>query len=135
MHQIHERNPRELREFGLLTGSIVLGLFGLVLPWLFRADSFPLWPWIVAGVLVAWAIIAPASLRPVYRGWMRFGLTIGTVLTPVILSIVFFFLILPFGLAMRLFREDPMRRKRNENSASYRVESHHHAANHMERPF
>ncbi len=65
-HGIPELDRKGLREFGLVTGTIVAVLFGLFFPWLLER-AFPLWPWVVFGVLGAWALVAPLSLRPLYR--------------------------------------------------------------------
>ena len=50
----------------------------------------------------AWAWWRRIALRPVYRGWMRFGLLLSRVTTPLILGIVFFLVITPIGLVRRL---------------------------------
>ncbi len=71
-HPIPELDRKGLREFGLTTGAIIAALFGALFPWLLER-AFPLWPWIILLVLGGWALVAPASLRPVYRLWMRFG--------------------------------------------------------------
>ena len=49
---IPELDAAGLRRFALVTGAILAVLFGVLLPWLF-GFGFPLWPWIVAGVLAA----------------------------------------------------------------------------------
>jgi hypothetical protein len=134
VHEINQLNPKELREFGFVTGSIVAALFGLFFPWLLNTE-IPLWPWVLAGILAAWAVVAPASLQPVYRGWMRFGLLIGSITTPLILGIVFFGVILPTGLIMRAVRHDPMARKLDEAVTSYRVVSRKNDVKSIERPF
>ena len=64
------------------------GLFGLFFPWLLEAQ-IPLWPWALAGILAAWALLAPASLRPVYRLWMRLGLLLSRITTPIVHGRVF----------------------------------------------
>ena len=73
MKSIPTLDKKGYREFGLVTGAIVVGLFGLLLPWIFDWN-FPRWPWIIFGVLGAMALIAPMSLKPVYKYWMMFGL-------------------------------------------------------------
>jgi O-antigen/teichoic acid export membrane protein len=133
-HEIKSLDRKGLREFGIVTGAIVAVLFGLFFPWLL-ATRIPLWPWILAGVLVTWALLAPGSLEPVYRGWMRFGLLIGSITTPLILGIVFFLLIMPMGLVMRTFRYDPLSRALDKEAASYRVPSRKPDAKSIERPF
>jgi hypothetical protein len=89
MHDIPELDAKGLRSFALTTGGIVVALFGLLLPWLLDL-GFPIWPWVLAAVLGVWGLAAPATLRPVYRGWMRFGLLASRITTPIILGIVFY---------------------------------------------
>ena len=134
MHEIAKLDTKGLREFGLVTGGIIAVLFGLFFPWLLEYP-IPLWPWILFGVLAVWALVAPDTLAPVYRGWMRFGLMLSKVTTPLILGIVFFLVVLPMGLVMRLFRRDPMARRFDSGMMSYRVPSHKRSKQHMERPF
>lgn len=132
----HTQQPgnKELREFGLVTGAIAALLFGLLLPWLLN-HGLPLWPWIVAGVLWAWALLLPASLLPVYRGWMAIGHVLGWINTRIILGIMFYILFLPAGLVMRLLGNDPMARKIDKSQKTYRVTHAHPKKNHVERPY
>jgi len=133
-HEIKKLDAKGLREFGIVTGAIVCALFGLFFPWLLDT-RIPLWPWIIGAVLGIWALLAPATLEPVYRGWMRIGILIGSVTTPLILGIVFFLVLLPMGVVMRLLRHDPMSRDLDIDAPSYRVPSHKLDAKNMERPF
>ncbi|MCU7905764.1 MAG: sxtJ [Candidatus Thiodiazotropha sp. (ex Epidulcina cf. delphinae)] len=134
MHEIVELDRKGLREFGLVTGAIVAGLFGLFFPWLLEID-IPLWPWVVGGVLSVWALAAPATLRPVYRLWMKFGLLLSRITTPLVLGILFFGMFVPTALIMRLFQRDPMARKLDDRAETYRILSHEVAKETMERPF
>ena len=132
-HEIPELDKSGLRRFGLTTGAIVAGLFGIVLPYLLNA-SWPLWPWLVFAVLASWALVAPTSLRLVYQGWMRFGVLLSKITTPIILTLLFLLTIVPGALIMRLFRNDPMRRRFDE-SASYRVTSKQPPVHNLEKPY
>jgi hypothetical protein len=133
-HAIPELDRKGLRRFGLVTGAIVAGLFGVLVPFLLSAKA-PVWPWVLAGVLGAWALLAPQTLRPLYRAWMRLGLLIGRVTTPLILGLVFVGLFLPMGLVMRLAGRDPMRRRFDPSATSYRVPAHTRTRESLERPF
>ena len=134
MHEIPELDRKGLRHFGLTTGAIVAGLFGLFFPWLLEI-GIPLWPWIVAGVLAVWALLFPATLKPVYRGWMKFGLLLSRITTPLILGIVFFLVILPIALIMRVFGHDPMARRIDKAAQTYRITSDLTPRENVERPF
>ncbi len=132
-HRIHELDRTGLREFALVTSGVIVGLFGLFLPWLLDLQ-WPTWPWILAAVLVAVGLIAPMALRPVYKVWMQFGLILSRITTPIIMGLVFFLVITPTGLIRRLLSEDPMARNFDDEE-SYRVPSKKAPAKNMERPF
>jgi hypothetical protein len=134
MHPIPELDAAGLRRFALTTGVIVVVLFGLALPWLIGAH-WPLWPWPVAGALALWGLIAPKTLRPVYRGWMRFGLVMSRITTPLILGLVYFALFVPIGWLMRLSGHDPMQRRLRPEAETYRTPSEPVEPETLERPY
>lgn len=131
---IPELDRKGLREFGLTTGAAVVVIFGLFFPWVLDVD-WPLWPWIVAAVFWLFALTAPMLLRPVYKGWMRFGLLAGRVMTPLVLGIVFFVLISPMALIRRLRGNDPMKRTLDSDQETYRVKSAKSRREKLEKPF
>ena len=133
-YTIPEPDNRGLREFGVTFGVIVALLFGLLLPWLFE-HSWPRWPWIVLLIMVAWGLLAPATLRPVYRLWMRFGLFMSRFTTPIIMGLVFYIVITPSGFLFRLFSADPMRRQWDAGADTYRNESERLPADRLRKPF
>jgi hypothetical protein len=124
--------PAELRKFGLFAAGFIALVFGLALPWLVDG-SFPLWPWIGALVLKAAALLQPASLKPVYTVMLLVGHVLGWVNSRILLTIVFYGLILPTGLVRRMLGKDPMARRGDDHT--YRIPSEPLADDHMERPY
>ena len=64
----------------------------------------------------------PASLqdlRPLNRLWLRFGLLLAAVVSPIVLALLFYLTIAPIGFMMRLAGKDPMRSRRDPNATSY----------------
>ena len=133
-HVIPDLDRKGLREFGLTFGAIVVVIFGLFFPWVLEID-WPTWPWIIAAPFWLLALIQPLWLRPIYRGWMRFGLLASRVMTPLVLGIVFFVMISPMAMVMRLMGKDPMRRTLDAGQKSYRVQSKKSPKEKLERPF
>jgi hypothetical protein len=134
MHDIPDLDKKGLRNFGLMMGAFLAGLFGLVFPYI-GGMAFPLWPWLVAAFFWVWALAAPGTLNPVYRVWMKIGLTIGKVVNMIILGFVFFVIIFPMGIIMRLIGRDPMFRKLDKTTDTYRTPSKTSSPNSLEKPF
>jgi len=136
LHDIPELDTKGLRQFGLILGGIFCFLFGLFLPWVWNWEFLPNWIFIGIGIFIGfWALIGPDSMGGLYRGWMYVALRIGNVINAFILSIVFYLVMMPMGLVMRLAGKDPLRLKLDSQAKSYRVESKVNPKSHMERPF
>jgi len=135
-NEIPELDTAGLKQFGLMLGGILIVLFGFILPWSRGWESSPNYYWVVIGILaLIWAVLAPDSMRGLYNGWMKAANVISKVMNTVILAIVFFMVITPMGMIMRLAGKDPMRRAMDKNMTSYRVSSKIAAKNHIERPY
>ena len=134
IHAIPELDRSGLRQFGITTGIIVAVLFGVFFPWLLEA-GFVLWPWVLCGILALMGLVVPMSLRPVYKIWMRFGLMMSRFTTPLIMGLVFFLVITPVALIMKILGRDPLRRKLAQDQTTYRVASARPARERLERPF
>jgi Saxitoxin biosynthesis operon protein SxtJ len=124
---------RQLRDFGLLVGGI-FGVIGLW-PLLWRAQSPRLWALTLAVVLILPALVAPRILAPAYRAWMKLAEVLAWVNTRIVLGVVFYGVVTPIGLLMRLTGRDPMRRRLDQASESYRVRCTPRPASHMLRQF
>ncbi len=119
-HDIRElpSDRKALRSFGLTIGSVCLlaaaGVAVLSATW--RAA------WILGIVgtsLVALGLLTPRVLRPVQYPWMALAIVLGYLMTNVLLTIVFFLVVTPTGLLMRLFGRDPMQRNLDRNAETY----------------
>lgn len=126
--------PSQLRRFGLLVGGIftLIGLWPLV----FRAAGPRLWALVAGGLLILPALVWPAGLGPIYRGWMMIGHALGWVNTRLLLGLVFYGLITPMGLVRRvLLGKDSMRRRFEPHAESYRVPRQPRPATHLTHQF
>lgn len=127
-------SKHELRKFGLIFSVFIIGIFVLLVP--FIVDKpMPLWPWYIAGVLTGLALVVPQALIFVYKPWMKFGAIAGWINTRIILAVLFYLVVAPTGLVMRLLGKDPMARKFDKSSASYRVTNETQDKSHMETPY
>src|SRR5262245_4434389 len=102
-HESLERNEEVQgstdRALGLVFGAVflIIGLF----PWFF-GGGLHLWALMVSGGFVAIALTVPQLLAPLNRLWTRLGVVLHKVVSPIVLGIMFFAVITPMGLVMRL---------------------------------
>src|SRR5919106_1349987 len=128
-----QQNIKELRNFGLIVGGIflIIGIWPLV----WRGEGMRLWALGIGAVLVPLGLIIPAVLAPVFKVWMKVGHVLGWINTRIILGILFYGLITPMGVVMRLFGWDAMRRVVVRDAQTYRVVRQPRPKSHMTRQF
>jgi hypothetical protein len=125
-------DKKRLRSFGLLVGGVFLGI-GL---WpLVHGLPYRVWAVVVAVVLLVPAVVWPRPLAPLFKGWMFIGLVLGWINTRIILGLIFYLMVTPIGLVMRLLGKDPMTRGFDPEAGTYRVKKEERSAKHMERQF
>ncbi len=108
--------PKNLRSFGLILGSILIAL-ALAAWWKGRV-SYPYW--LAAGIFfLAFGVLKPAVLKPVYMAWMSIAMVIGWVVTRVILIVLFYFILTPLGFVNRLTGKNILSPKSTERPSCW----------------
>jgi len=101
-------------------GFVFTGIFLLIATYLWYHDSktVAIQTFLVlAVVFLALTLFMPIALRPLNKAWYKFGLLLGRVVSPIVLGILFFVLITPIAIVMRLAGRDPLKlRKQNVQS-------------------
>jgi len=137
MHDTSQMTPKALRDFGLVTGALIILLIGGLIPWIWDKNILE-WQKVTApigGTLILWALVDSSSLVYVYKPWMFLAEKIGWFNTRLIMLLLFYVMIFPTGLLMRLFGKDPMARKFEKTALSYRKLKAPQTKDHMETPF
>lgn len=112
---------RDLRWFGFIL-PVFFGIVGVVLRFRLGLPSaaVPVWG---AGVLVTSAYVAFPPIRtPVYVGWMHLFFPLGWTVSHLVLLVLYFGVVTPMALLMRVFGYDPMKRKRDPETSTYWAE-------------
>ena len=100
--------PRDLCKFGLMVGGVFL-LLGL---WfVFRHKPWHAWFWVPGAFLVVFGALVPKALKQVYIAWMSLALVLGLIVSTLLLTLFYYLVVTPIGLAARLCGKDFLERK------------------------
>ena len=107
------------RAFGL-TFAAALAVLAGISAWRGGAN----WPYTLgaSAIFVLAALAVPALLAPLNRVWTKFGLLLHKVTTPLILGLMFYLVVTPTALILRLFGKDLLRLHGDPEAASYWIE-------------
>jgi hypothetical protein len=108
---------KELREFGLTIGVILLILGGVVF-WRGRREITP-YLFTTSAVFIILGLILPAVLKPIQKIWMGLALIIGFFVSRIILFVLFYAVLTPMGLITRLLGKDILDQRIDKTRASY----------------
>jgi hypothetical protein len=104
------------RKFGIMF-SLIFYLLGIYL--YFAETHFSWWPFMAATILLAVSILKPSILIIPNILWLKLGLILGSIVTPVIMTIVYFSTVVPIGIIMKLLGKDMLQLKKSYKKKSY----------------
>jgi len=106
------------RSFGVVFFVVFL-LIGL---WpILKGNELRIWSIVISLIFLILGILNSKILTPFNKVWFRFGIFLGNFISPIIMGIVFFLVVTPTGLIMKLFRKDLINLRKN-NSSTYWIE-------------
>ena len=143
MNSIDAGEKRELRNFGLLLGGFVYGIFGILWPMISNGFSalvqspelIPRWPWLLGALIQIWALTHPGSLTTLQKRWLMFAKSVAWINERIIMLFLFYLIILPIALILRIVGRDSLQRKIEKKAGSYRAEVKPRPPNHMKNPY
>jgi hypothetical protein len=104
------------RSFGLVFAAVFL----VIACWPLIDRAVPRWwAFVVAAVFAGIALMRPELLGGLNRLWIRFGVLLGKVVSPIALGVLFYGVLAPMGVVMRLMGKDPLRLKLDSGVNSY----------------
>jgi len=106
-------NKKNNITFGILffTFFLIIGLYPLVSVGVIR-----FWPVILSLVFLIITIIRPNLFTFLNRLWIQFGVFLGKIISPIVMGLVFFFVVTPIGMLVRILKKDVMGLKRGASS-------------------
>ena len=111
----------ELRSFGFVLPAF-FGVVGGLLFWRLQSPHPAQVVWCIGLVVALLYLALPQLRRPLYLAWMHAFMPIGWVVSHGLLAAIYYGVVTPIGLSIRLFRGDPLKRTFDESTPTYWTE-------------
>ena len=78
-------------------------------------DQVRIWSLIISVVFLILGLLNSRILSPLNKIWFKFGILLGKIISPLVMGLIFFIVVTPIGILMRLFNKDLLNLKFNKN--------------------
>ena len=103
-------------------GIVFFIVFLIISLWpMINNNEIRIWSFIIATIFLLLGIFNSKLLTPFNRIWFKFGIFLGSFISPIIMGIIFFFVVTPTGIIMKLLGRDLINLKKN-NDKTYWIE-------------
>ena len=90
---------------------LIIGLYPLK-----SGGTTRIWSLVLSSAFLIITIIRPNLLTFINRLWIQFGILLGKIISPLVMGLVFFFVVTPIGILVRILKKDVMGLKRGTSS-------------------
>ena len=106
------------RSFGIVffVVFLIISIFPLI-----NDENLRVWSLVISIIFFILGLINSNILTPLNKIWFRFGTILGKIVSPIVMSIIFFLVVTPIGILMRILKKDLLNLKTNNNK-SYWIE-------------
>tara|TARA_Y100000817_G_C16432967_1_gene357222 strand:+ start:78 stop:470 length:393 start_codon:yes stop_codon:yes gene_type:complete len=101
-------------------GFVFFVIFIVIALWpLLNEGNIRILSLILSLVFLILGLLNSKILTPLNKLWIRFGILLGTIVSPLVMGIIYFGVVTPIGIIMRLFRKDILNLKIDKNKNTY----------------
>ena len=107
------------RSFGIVffVVFVLIAIYPLI-----NQGEVRIWSLIISFLFLFLGLLNSKILTHLNKLWFRFGLFLGKIISPIIMAVIFFLVVTPIGLLMRMFGKDVLNLKLNNKKSSYWIE-------------
>ena len=115
-------------------GIVFFVVFLIIAFWPFaNLTSFKIWPLIISIIFLILGLMSSKILSPLNKIWFKFGILLGSIVSPIVMSIIFFVIITPIGIIMKMLGKDLLNKKYNKQNSYWIIKDN--SKNSMKRQF
>ncbi len=100
-------------------GIVFFIVFLIIGCWpLLDENGVRIWAILISLIFLVLGVLNSKILSPLNKIWFKFGILLGSFIAPIVMGVIYFFVVTPTGILVRLFKKDLLKLKRN-NSKTY----------------
>ena len=104
------------RSFGL----VFFVVFLIIALWPLKSgEEFRLWSLVLSIIFLILGVINSKLLTPLNKLWFKFGILLGSIVSPIVMGIVYFAVVTPTGVLMRLLGKDLLKTTKTKSISTY----------------
>ena len=110
----HKNKKKSNKSFGILFFIVflVIGFWPNI-----HGEEIRIWSISLSLLFLILGLLNSKILTPLYYAWIKLGLFLGKFISPVVMVIIFYLIISPVGIALRLIGKDPLMKKYSKKSS------------------
>jgi len=98
-------------------GIVFFIVFLIISFWpLLKSENIKYWSLVVSVIFFILALLNSKILTPLNKVWMKFGFILGKIVSPIVMGFIFFFVVTPTGIIMRVLGKDLLNLKKNNQN-------------------
>jgi len=108
------KNKSTNKSFGIVFAIVFL----IIAIWpLLNVNEIRYWSLIISFVFLLLGITNSKILTPLNIMWFKIGILLGNIISPIVMSIIFFLIVTPISIIMKIFGKDLLSLKKNKNKS------------------
>tara|TARA_B100000953_G_scaffold151637_1_gene125474 strand:- start:139 stop:522 length:384 start_codon:yes stop_codon:yes gene_type:complete len=102
------------RSFGIVffVVFLIIALFPLI-----NYENLRIWSLVISLIFLVLGLINSRILTPLNKIWYKFGVFLGKIVSPIVMGVIFFLVVTPIGILMRILKKDLLNLKINDNKS------------------
>ena len=85
-----------------------------------KGGEFRLWSLLISSIFLILGLLNSKLLSPLNKIWFKFGLFLGRIISPLIMGIIFFMVVTPIGILMKVFKKDLLDLRYNKDKTYWK---------------
>ena len=106
------QNKSSNKSFGIVFFIVFLliGIYPLL-----NQEDVRIWSLVISSIFLILGLLDSKILYPLNKIWFKFGILLGKIVSPLVMGIIFFIVVTPIGLLMKLLKKDLLNLKFNKH--------------------